>query len=92
MYLHFPRGGLSFEFRTFSPDGMLMYSADKNQRDFISVFLKAGKVYFAFDTGSGDLIFTSGTDAVNDGSWKKVYLSLKVSVLFSRTYCFVGFA
>ena len=65
------KGGLSFEFRTFASNGILFYSADKAQKDFISCYLQDGKVTFGFNTGSGDL-FLSTDNVVNDGTWKKV--------------------
>ena len=66
------RGGVSFEFKTFATHGILFYSADSMQKDFIGCYLQDGKVNFGFNTGSGDLLF--GTDnIVNDGTWKKVW-------------------
>ena len=66
-------GGLSFEFRTFASHGILFYSANSPQTDFISCYLQDGKVTFGFNTGSGD-IFLSTDNVVNDGTWKKVLL------------------
>ncbi|XP_028402239.1 laminin subunit alpha-4-like [Dendronephthya gigantea] len=65
------KGGVSFEFRTFASNGILFFSADYFQRDFISCFLRYGKVYFAFNTGSGN-IYLSTRNVVNDGKWRKV--------------------
>ncbi|CAB4023299.1 Hypothetical predicted protein, partial [Paramuricea clavata] len=65
------RGGLSFEFRTFASHGILFYSANSEQTDFISCYLQDGKVTFGFNTGSGD-IFLTADNVVNDGTWKKV--------------------
>ncbi|CAB4016084.1 laminin subunit alpha-like, partial [Paramuricea clavata] len=64
-------GGLSFEFRTFASNGILFYSANNAQIDFISCYLQDGKVTFGFNTGSED-IFLSTDNVVNDGTWKKV--------------------
>ncbi|XP_029655372.1 laminin subunit alpha [Octopus sinensis] len=62
---------LSIEFQTMTPDGVLLYAADKKHRDFISVYLKGGEVRFSYNCGSGVATLRS-TSAYNDGKWHKV--------------------
>ena len=65
------RGGLSFEFKTLARNGILFFSASDTQKDFIGCYLEDGNVNFAFDTGSGIVLFKTD-NVVNDGTWKKV--------------------
>lgn len=68
------RNKLSIEFQTKTPDGILMYAADKSHNDFMSIFLKNGYLHFHFNCGSGTAsLITPKT--YNDGKWHKVQIS-----------------
>ncbi|XP_072008302.1 laminin subunit alpha-1 [Engystomops pustulosus] len=58
-------------FRTFSPNGLLLYLASNGTRDFLSLEIVDGKLRLSVELGSGPLILT--TDGrYNDGTWYKV--------------------
>ncbi|KAG8442156.1 hypothetical protein GDO86_011091 [Hymenochirus boettgeri] len=58
-------------FRTFSPNGLLLYLASNGTRDFLSVEIVDGKIRLSVELGSGPLILTSD-ERYNDGLWYKV--------------------
>ncbi|OCT76655.1 hypothetical protein XELAEV_18031856mg [Xenopus laevis] len=58
-------------FRTFSPNGLLLYLASNGTRDFLSVEIVDGKVRVSVELGSGPLVLTSD-ERYNDGLWYKV--------------------
>ncbi|XP_036374630.1 laminin subunit alpha-1-like, partial [Megalops cyprinoides] len=60
-------------FKTFSPNGLLLYLASNSTRDFLSIELVEGKVRLTFDLGSGLLTLTS-TKAYNIGNWYRITL------------------
>uniref|UniRef100_A0A3Q3L5T1 Laminin subunit alpha-2 n=1 Tax=Mastacembelus armatus TaxID=205130 RepID=A0A3Q3L5T1_9TELE len=64
---------ITFKFRTFSSDALLMYFATEDM-DFMSLELSEGKVKVNFDLGSG---IGSGisTSRHNDGHWKSLIMS-----------------
>ncbi|KAJ8279563.1 hypothetical protein COCON_G00066290, partial [Conger conger] len=60
-------------FKTFAPNGLLLYLASNGTRDFLSIELVEGKVRLTFELGSGPLTLTT-TKAYNTGSWYKIAL------------------
>ncbi|CAJ0966335.1 unnamed protein product, partial [Ranitomeya imitator] len=58
-------------FRTFSPNGLLLYLASNGTTDFLSLEIVDGKLRLSVELGSGPLVLT--TDGrYNDGAWYKV--------------------
>ncbi|XP_033856869.3 laminin subunit alpha-1-like [Acipenser ruthenus] len=58
-------------FKTFSPNGLLLYLASNGTRDFTSIELVDGKVRLTFELGSGPLsLITDKT--YNSGNWYKI--------------------
>ncbi|KAJ8270754.1 hypothetical protein GJAV_G00118850 [Gymnothorax javanicus] len=60
---------VTFKFRTFSSNSLLMYLATKDMKDFMSVELVDGRVKVSFDLGSGTGSSISAKRH-NDGRWK----------------------
>ncbi|MBN3307029.1 LAMA1 protein, partial [Amia calva] len=58
-------------FKTFSPNGLLLYLASNGTRDFVSIELVEGKVRLTFELGSGPLTLIT-TKAYNSGKWYKI--------------------
>uniref|UniRef100_A0A8C7Z5D4 Basement membrane-specific heparan sulfate proteoglycan core protein n=1 Tax=Oryzias sinensis TaxID=183150 RepID=A0A8C7Z5D4_9TELE len=65
---------ITFKFRTFSSDALLMYMATEDMKDFMSLELSAGKVTVNFDLGSGVGKAVSAKRQ-NDGRWKSLTVS-----------------
>lgn len=65
---------VTFKFRTFSSDALLMYLATDDMKDFMSLELSEGKVKMTFDLGSGIGTVTS-LSRHNDGRWKSLTMS-----------------
>ncbi|XP_058469730.1 laminin subunit alpha-2 isoform X2 [Solea solea] len=65
---------ITFKFRTFSSEALLMYLATEDMKDFMSLALTEGKVKVNFDLGSG---VGSAISSIrhNDGSWKSLTMS-----------------
>ncbi|XP_070781481.1 laminin subunit alpha-2 [Enoplosus armatus] len=65
---------VTFKFRTFSSEALLMYLATEDMKDFMSLELSGGKVKVNFDLGSGvgDAI---SANRHNDGRWKSLTMS-----------------
>ncbi|XP_053570910.1 laminin subunit alpha-1 [Bombina bombina] len=62
---------IGIHFRTFSPNGLLLYLTSNGTRDFLSIEIVDGKIRLSVELGSGPLILT--TDGrYNDGAWYKV--------------------
>uniref|UniRef100_A0A667YT36 Laminin G domain-containing protein n=1 Tax=Myripristis murdjan TaxID=586833 RepID=A0A667YT36_9TELE len=65
---------VTFKFRTFSSEALLMYLATTDMKDFMSLELSEGKVKVTFDLGSG-----VGTATLpsrhNDGRWKSLTMA-----------------
>ncbi|XP_063307614.1 laminin subunit alpha-1 isoform X1 [Pelobates fuscus] len=58
-------------FRTFAPNGLLLYLASNGTRDYLSLEIVDGKIRLSVELGSGP--FTLMTDGrYNDGLWYKV--------------------
>ncbi|XP_069370850.1 laminin subunit alpha-2 isoform X9 [Paralichthys olivaceus] len=65
---------VTFKFRTFSSEALLMYLATEDMKDFMSLELSEGKVKVNFDLGSGVGSAVSASRH-NDGSWKSLTMS-----------------
>ncbi|KAL6095758.1 lama2 [Pungitius sinensis] len=65
---------VTFKFRTFSSEALLMYLATEDMKDFMSLELSQGKVKVNFDLGSGVGTATSA-NRHNDGHWKSLTMS-----------------
>ncbi|XP_055362118.1 laminin subunit alpha-2 isoform X4 [Betta splendens] len=65
---------ITFKFRTFSSDALLMYLATADMKDFMSLELSEGKVKVNFDLGSGVGRAISASRH-NDGHWKSLTMS-----------------
>ncbi|XP_034018533.1 laminin subunit alpha-2 isoform X2 [Thalassophryne amazonica] len=65
---------VTFKFRTFSSDALLMYLATENMKDFMSLELSEGRIKVSFDLGSGVGSAISGSRH-NDGHWKSLTMS-----------------
>ncbi|KAM4688464.1 laminin subunit alpha-1 [Discoglossus pictus] len=58
-------------FRTFSPNGLLLYLASNGTRDFLSLEIVDGKLRLSVELGSGPLILMTD-ERYNNGEWYKV--------------------
>ncbi|XP_061125977.1 laminin subunit alpha-2 isoform X2 [Syngnathus typhle] len=65
---------VTFKFRTFASDALLMYLATDDMKDFMSLELEGGKVKMNFDLGSGAGSAISA-HRQNDGHWKSLTMS-----------------
>ncbi|KAF3703025.1 Laminin subunit alpha-2 [Channa argus] len=65
---------VSFKFRTFSSDALLMYLATEDLKDFMSLELSEGNVKVNFDLGSG-VGSAISANRHNDGRWKSLTMS-----------------
>ncbi|XP_029351939.1 laminin subunit alpha-2 isoform X3 [Echeneis naucrates] len=65
---------VTFKFRTFSSDALLMYLATEDMKDFMSLELSEGQVKVNFDLGSG-VGSAISANRHNDGSWKSITMS-----------------
>ncbi|XP_061563031.1 laminin subunit alpha-2 isoform X2 [Cololabis saira] len=65
---------ITFKFRTFSSEALLMYLATEDMKDFMSLELSGGKVKVNFDLGSGASSAVSDKRH-NDGRWKALTMS-----------------
>ena len=75
-YTSLPHGlrvKLSFTVRlkTTSGNGVILYASDVKHIDFISLYMKEGKVLFSFDCGTGEAVISSSKN-YNDGQWHSV--------------------
>nr|XP_032808700.1 laminin subunit alpha-1-like isoform X2 [Petromyzon marinus] len=65
---------ITFKFRTFSPNALLMYLATADKKDFLSIELVNGQVRVWYDLGSGPGNVTSDNKH-NDGNWRSLKFS-----------------
>ncbi|XP_041661167.1 laminin subunit alpha-2 isoform X9 [Cheilinus undulatus] len=65
---------VTFKFRTFSSDALLMYLATEDMKDFMSLELSQGRVKVNFDLGSG-VGSAISENRHNDGHWKSLTMS-----------------
>ena len=68
----FLRTRLSFEFRASNPSGVLLYTANAKQADFIECHLEDGRVSCSFSAGGGILKLYSVHANYADGNWHSV--------------------
>ena len=59
---------------TTSPNGLILYAAQSNTSDYISLELQEGRLLFQFDLGSGNVEVRSNS-TFNDGEWHVVSIS-----------------
>ena len=59
------------EFKTASPDGIILYVADSRQVDFVALYLKEGYVLYGYNLGD-DAVLISSTNRYNDDRWHTV--------------------
>ena len=66
--------GLSFEFRTDSGDGLLLYTDDQSTCDSLEVKLVGGRLRLRVNTGLGPGVLQSGPalPPLHDGAWHRV--------------------
>ncbi|XP_038582234.1 laminin subunit alpha-2 isoform X4 [Micropterus salmoides] len=65
---------ITFKFRTFSSEALLLYLATEDMKDFMSLELSEGKVKVNFDLGSG-VGNARSANRHNDGRWKSLTMS-----------------
>lgn len=65
---------VTFKFRTFSSEALLMYLATEDMKDFMSLELSEGKVKVNCDLGSG-VGSAISANRHNDGRWKSLTMS-----------------
>ncbi|CAG0898967.1 unnamed protein product [Cyprideis torosa] len=60
----------SLSFKTTSGNGVMFYVSDQNHIDFIAVYMQNGRVFYAFNSGSGAAVIESQPEfQYNDGNW-----------------------
>ncbi|KAK3926656.1 Neurexin-3 [Frankliniella fusca] len=64
-------GTLELEFKTHSPNGLLLYTDDGGTYDFFELKLVEGALRLRYNLGGGAQILTEGRD-LHDGHWHKV--------------------
>lgn len=62
---------ISLSFRTNETNGILFYAADKNQSDFIALYLSEGRVIHHVNLNA-EAIIVNSTAEFNDGNWHTV--------------------
>uniref|UniRef100_A0A158R4V8 CA domain-containing protein n=1 Tax=Syphacia muris TaxID=451379 RepID=A0A158R4V8_9BILA len=87
--VHEPVREVEFQFRTSTPNGLLLYSySSKLENDFMALDVFEGELRFAYSNviyGYSSFIFKNRID---DGQWKKVYMkSEKKTILVSVLEC-----
>ncbi|XP_062309046.1 neurexin-2-like [Osmerus eperlanus] len=66
---------LFFQFKTTSPDGLLLFNAGDGS-DFIVVELVKGYIHYVFDLGNGPSLMKGNSDKpLNDNQWHNVVVS-----------------
>lgn len=68
---------IALSFRTSEPDGILFYASDSRHTDFIALYMQNGKLYHAFNCGSGSANISSKYE-YNNNEWH--------TVLFTRNH------
>ncbi|XP_071537849.1 laminin subunit alpha isoform X2 [Panulirus ornatus] len=61
----------SFGFKTIADEGIIFYGSSETHRDYITFYLKDGKIVFGFNTGTGATMMRS-EQSFNDGLWHSV--------------------
>ncbi|CAB1441133.1 unnamed protein product [Pleuronectes platessa] len=66
---------LFFQFRTTSPDGLILYNTGDGS-DFIMVEMVKGYIHYVFDLGNGPSLMKGNSDKpLNDNQWHNVVIS-----------------
>ncbi|XP_023679312.1 laminin subunit alpha-1-like isoform X3 [Paramormyrops kingsleyae] len=60
-------------FKTFSPNGLLIYMASDTMKDFLAIELVDGRVQLTIELGEGPLVLST-TEPYNTGKWHQVTL------------------
>ncbi|WAR24784.1 LAMA-like protein [Mya arenaria] len=73
---------VSMKFKTYAPNGLLFFAGE--DRDFISIELRDGKVLHQYDLGGGRVQLEYKFKEVNDGEWHDVQINRrnKTGMLF----------
>ncbi|XP_050725715.1 laminin subunit alpha-like isoform X5 [Eriocheir sinensis] len=66
----------AFGFKTMSDNGIIFYAASGTHQDYITFYIKDGKLVFSFNPGMGAAIMRT-EDFFNDGVWHNVVLERK---------------
>jgi len=84
------RTQFSVELKTTASDGVVLYMSNNIHVDYIALYLKDGKLSFAFNCGSG--VARATTDfTYNDGQWHTVSTSYVLSTPVHSTVLFIGY-
>ena len=67
----FARSNVSLSFKTWTPDGLLLYGSDSKQSMYLHLFMTDGKVYFTFNNGDDD-VTVSSVNSYADNQWHEV--------------------
>ena len=62
---------MSLSFKTWSPDGLLLYGSDSKQLMFLHLYMADGKVHFTFNNGNDDVTMSS-LNSFADNQWHEV--------------------
>uniref|UniRef100_A0A914LC15 Uncharacterized protein n=1 Tax=Meloidogyne incognita TaxID=6306 RepID=A0A914LC15_MELIC len=73
------RGTLAFQFRTLTPDGLLLYHGMAQCRnfticDYLAFELIDGHLFMIVNLGSGDIRLQASAKSLNDGLWHSVVM------------------
>ncbi|XP_064094479.1 laminin subunit alpha-like isoform X2 [Macrobrachium nipponense] len=61
----------SFDMKTTADEGIIFYGSSSTHRDYVTFYLKDGKLVFSFNPGTGAALMR-GIQPVNDGQWHTV--------------------
>uniref|UniRef100_A0A0K2UE20 Laminin subunit alphalike [Acyrthosiphon pisum] n=1 Tax=Lepeophtheirus salmonis TaxID=72036 RepID=A0A0K2UE20_LEPSM len=65
------RSEFKIDLRTTKENGVILYTANERNIDFIALFMKKGKIVYGFNCGSGST-YIQTNDMFNDGRWHHV--------------------
>ena len=74
---------MSLSFKTWSPDGLLLYGSDSKQLMYLYLYMTDGKVHFTFNNGDDDVTMSS-LNSYADNQWHEVK-KFHVSCLLKNT-------
>ena len=86
---------LSFEFRTESSDGLLLYTDDPSTCDSLELKLVEGRLRLRMNTGTGPMILQSSPSlpSLADGVWHRVaVVKLSANTTLQVRSCFSSFS
>merc|ERR1712242_101629 len=64
----------SIKFKTTDADGIIFYVANDRHTDYIALFMRDGRLVYAFNCGSG-AVFAESETPFNDGLWHNATFS-----------------